>query len=42
MNFPNTSDKDTAPVWETPSLREMPISFEATSYALADDDPLNR
>lgn len=42
MNISNTPDKDTAPVWEAPSLREIPISFEATSYALSDDDPLYR
>jgi hypothetical protein len=25
-------------VWKTPTLVEIPISFEASSYALTDDD----
>ena len=29
--------------WKTPTFREIPISFEASSYALTeDDDPLIR
>jgi coenzyme PQQ precursor peptide PqqA len=42
MNAPNKHEKGTKEVWETPTLREIPISFEATSYSLADDEPLNR
>jgi coenzyme PQQ precursor peptide PqqA len=42
MNQSNTPEKNTEKLWETPVLREIPVSFEATSYALADDDPLNR
>ena len=38
MNQSNTPDKNTEKLWETPILREIPISFEATSYAMADDD----
>ena len=29
-------------VWETPIFQEIPISFEASSYALTNDDPLYR
>jgi coenzyme PQQ precursor peptide PqqA len=29
--------------WKTPTFQEIPISFEASSYALSDDDdPLIR
>jgi coenzyme PQQ precursor peptide PqqA len=41
MNTSNKPEKNAA-IWETPTLREIPISFEATSYALADDEPLDR
>jgi hypothetical protein len=26
-------------IWETPTLQVIPISFEASAYALTDDDP---
>jgi coenzyme PQQ precursor peptide PqqA len=39
MNQSNTPEKNTEKLWKTPILREIPISFEATSYAMADDDP---
>jgi coenzyme PQQ precursor peptide PqqA len=42
MNAPNKQEKSAEGIWETPTLREIPISFEATSYSLADDEPLNR
>jgi hypothetical protein len=39
MEQSDTPAKNTEKHWETPTLREIVISFEATSYALADDDP---
>ena len=30
-----------AKVWEAPIFQEIPISFEASSYALTDDDLLH-
>jgi coenzyme PQQ precursor peptide PqqA len=39
MNQSNIPEKNTEKLWETPTLREIPISFEATSYALEDDGP---
>jgi len=42
MNQSSTPDKNTKADWETPIFKEIPISFEATSYALTDDDPPNR
>jgi coenzyme PQQ precursor peptide PqqA len=42
MNSSNKPEKSAEGIWETPTLREIPISFEATSYSLADDEPLNR
>jgi hypothetical protein len=38
MEQPKPIVKNTEKPWETPTLREIVISFEATSYALADDD----
>jgi coenzyme PQQ precursor peptide PqqA len=36
---PTDIDKD----WKAPTFQTLPISFEATSYALTgDDDPINR
>jgi coenzyme PQQ precursor peptide PqqA len=38
-DYPADIDKD----WKTPTFQTLPISFEATSYALiGDDDPINR
>ena len=42
MNAPNKQEKSAEGIWVKPTLREIPISFEATSYSLADDEPLNR
>jgi coenzyme PQQ precursor peptide PqqA len=42
MNQSINPEKSKEKRWEAPTLREIPISFEATSYALADDDPLYR
>jgi coenzyme PQQ precursor peptide PqqA len=42
MDQSNIPEKKTENLWETPILREIPISFEATSYALAGDDRLYR
>jgi hypothetical protein len=40
MEQSNTPVKNTEKHWETPTLRVIPVSFEATSYAFAvDDDP---
>jgi coenzyme PQQ precursor peptide PqqA len=39
---PSNNPEKNAATWETPTLHEIPISFEATSYALADDEPLQR
>jgi hypothetical protein len=39
MNKPSDPDKNTERVWETPTFDELPIAFEASSYALNDDDP---
>jgi coenzyme PQQ precursor peptide PqqA len=41
MDTSNQPEKHTA-TWETPTLREIPISFEATSYSLADDEVVQR
>jgi hypothetical protein len=37
-----TPEKNKEKLWESPTLREIPISIEATSYALVDDDPVYR
>jgi coenzyme PQQ precursor peptide PqqA len=29
---------DIEKIWKTPTFQEIPISFEASSYALTDDD----
>jgi hypothetical protein len=42
MNQSNCPENNTKKAWETPILKEIPISFEASSYALTDDDPPNR
>jgi len=42
MSQSSTPDKITKKDWETPIFKEIPISFEASSYALTDDDPPNR
>ncbi len=42
MNQSTNPEKSKGKPWETPTLREIPISFEATSYALADHDPVYR
>ena len=42
MNQSTAPEKKIEKPWETPTLREIPISFEATSYTLADDDSLYR
>ncbi len=39
MNESTNSDKDTEEIWKTPTFQEIPISFEASSYALTNDDP---
>ncbi len=31
--------ENTEQVWETPIFQEIPISFEASSYALTDGEP---
>jgi coenzyme PQQ precursor peptide PqqA len=39
MNESAEPDKNSK-MWKTPTLQEIPISFEATSYALtSEDDP---
>jgi coenzyme PQQ precursor peptide PqqA len=38
MNTPSEFHNEPAPAWEPPSFQEIPIAFEATSYALTDDD----
>ena len=43
MNKSTDPDKNTEKNWETPTFVAIPISFEASSYALTDDDdPLYR
>jgi coenzyme PQQ precursor peptide PqqA len=32
--------EDAAKIWETPIFQEIPISFEASAYALIDDNLL--
>jgi coenzyme PQQ precursor peptide PqqA len=39
MNKPTDREKNSERVWETPTFNELPIAFEASSYALTDDDP---
>jgi coenzyme PQQ precursor peptide PqqA len=34
--------ENAAKTWETPIFQEIPISFEASSYALTEDDPPHR
>jgi coenzyme PQQ precursor peptide PqqA len=38
MNQPTDRHEKTERVWEAPIFKEIPIAFEATSYALSDDD----
>ena len=38
MNLFTDGPPDERRVWKTPTLVEIPISFEASSYALIDDD----
>jgi hypothetical protein len=38
MNLFKDGPPDERKVWKTPTLVEIPISFEASSYALTDDD----
>jgi coenzyme PQQ precursor peptide PqqA len=38
MKQSTDGDENTERVWETPIFKEIPIAFEATSYALSDDD----
>jgi hypothetical protein len=33
---------DSEKIWETPTFEAIPISFEASSYALTDDDVIIR
>jgi coenzyme PQQ precursor peptide PqqA len=33
-----STGKNNAIIWETPTFQEIPISFEASSYALIDED----
>jgi len=40
MNLPIDGPDNAKPAWKTPIFQEIPISFEASSYALTDDDPL--
>jgi hypothetical protein len=42
MNQSTDCHENTEKVWEAPLFKEIPISFEASSYALTDDDPLYR
>lgn len=42
MNESIDPDNITDQIWHPPTFQEIPISFEATSYAAADDDPLYR
>jgi coenzyme PQQ precursor peptide PqqA len=42
MNKCIVPDKSNEKIWKTPTFQEIPISFEASSYALIDDDPLYR
>jgi coenzyme PQQ precursor peptide PqqA len=43
MNLSRDCPTDQEKSWKTPTFQEIPISFEATSYALTDDDdPLHR
>jgi coenzyme PQQ precursor peptide PqqA len=42
MNQSNTPERNTEKLWETPIFKEIPVSFEASSYALMEDDRLNR
>jgi coenzyme PQQ precursor peptide PqqA len=39
MNECTDPEKNTEKIWKTPRFKEIPISFEASSYALTDDDP---
>ena len=34
--------ENAAKTWEAPIFQEIPISFEASSYALTEDDPPHR
>jgi coenzyme PQQ precursor peptide PqqA len=38
MNQPTDLHETAEKVWESPTFREIPIAFEATSYALTEDD----
>jgi coenzyme PQQ precursor peptide PqqA len=38
MNQSTDRHENTKRVWEPPIFKEIPIAFEATSYALSDDD----
>jgi coenzyme PQQ precursor peptide PqqA len=40
MNLPINGPDDSKPAWKTPIFEEIPISFEASSYALTDYDRL--
>jgi coenzyme PQQ precursor peptide PqqA len=43
MNLSIDCPTDMEKEWKTPTFQTLPISFEATSYALTDDDdPLVR
>jgi coenzyme PQQ precursor peptide PqqA len=39
MNESTDPEKNTEKIWKTPRFKEIPISFEASSYSLTDDDP---
>jgi hypothetical protein len=38
MNEFTESSADEKEAWESPTLQEIPIAFEASAYALTDDD----
>jgi coenzyme PQQ precursor peptide PqqA len=43
MSLSTDCPTDIEKCWKTPTFHEIPISFEASSYALTDDDdPLIR
>jgi coenzyme PQQ precursor peptide PqqA len=43
MSLSTDRPTDIEKPWKTPTFQEIPISFEASSYALSDDDdPLIR
>lgn len=42
MNQFTDSSVDEKKAWESPTLQEIPIAFEASAYALTEDDVVIR